>query len=220
MDIEGLGESVVTQIVSQKMVSDFADIYYLKKEDFFKLELFKDKKTQNLIGAIEKSKTRQLSHLLFGLGIRNVGEKAAITLAKKFLTIDNLMNATVDDLQKIYEIGPIMAESIVKFFNQTETKKLIEKLKIAGVNMKEEVKKVPQVLEGKTFVFTGELKSLSRTDAETKVRELGGNATSSVSKKTDFVVVGENPGSKYNEAKRLGIRIIGEEEFLDMIKKH
>ncbi|HAM39281.1 MAG TPA: DNA ligase (NAD(+)) LigA [Elusimicrobia bacterium] len=220
MDIEGLGESVVTQIVSQKMVSDFADIYYLKKEDFFKLELFKDKKTQNLIGAIEKSKTRQLSHLLFGLGIRNVGEKAAITLAKKFLTIDNLMNATVDDLQKIYEIGPIMAESIVKFFNQTETKKLIEKLKIAGVNMKEEVKKVPQVLEGKTFVFTGELKSLSRTDAETKVRELGGNATSSVSKKTDFVVVGENPGSKYNEAKRLGIRIIGEEEFLDMIKRH
>jgi len=218
MDIEGLGYAIVEQLISNKMVHDFADIYYLKKEDFLKLDLFKDKRTQNLIDAIEKSKKRPLSRLLFGLGIRNVGEKAALILAEKFITIDNLIEETEEDLQKIYEVGPVIAESIVRFFRQPETKELIEKLKKAGVNVKEEVKKGPKILEGKTFVLTGELKSFSRSDAETRVRELGGNATSSVSKKTDFVVVGENPGSKYNEAKKLEIKIISEDEFLKMIK--
>jgi len=218
MDIEGLGEAVVQQLVEKKLVHDFADIYYLKKEDLLQLELFKDKKAQNLLDAIGKSKNRPLSRLLFALGIRNVGEKAAIVLAEKFLNIDNLMKATTDDLQKIYEIGPVMAESIVKFFKQPSTKKLIEKLKDAGVNMKEEIKKAPKILEGKTFVFTGELKSFSRNEAEAKVRELGGNATSSVSKKTGYVVVGEKPGSKFDKAKKLGIKIIDENEFLKMIK--
>lgn len=218
MDIEGLGAAAVVQLISKKMVSDFADIYYLKKDDLLKLELFKDKKAQNLLDAIEKSKTRPLSRLLFGLGIRNVGEKSAIVLAEKFLTLDNLIRATVDDLQKIYEVGPVVAEAVVKFFAQPTTEKLVEKLKKAGVNMKEEIKTGPKILEGKTYVFTGELKNFSRTDAEAKVRELGGNAASSVSQKTNFVVAGENPGSKYNKAKKLGVKIISEDEFLNMIK--
>lgn len=220
MDIEGFGEAVVEQLVSKKMVSNFADIYSLKKDDLLKLELFKDKKAENLLSAIEKSKNRPLSRLLFGLGIRNVGEKAAIVLAEKFLTLHNLMKATLDDLQKIYEVGPVMAECIVNFFKQPKTKELIEKLKQAGVNMKEEVRRGEFIrsLEGKTFVFTGELKNFSRTEAEAKVRELSGNATSSVSKKTDFVVAGENPGSKYEKAKKVGVKIISEEEFLKMIK--
>ena len=218
MDIEGLGEAVVQQLVEKKLVQDFADIYSLKKEDLLQLELFKDKKAQNLLDAIQKSKNRPLSRLLFALGIRNVGEKAAMVLAEKFLNIENLMKATIDELQKIYEIGPVMAESIVNFFKQASTKKLIQKLKDSGVNMKEEIKKGPKILEGKTFVFTGELKNFSRNEAEAKVRELGGNATSSVSKKTDYVVVGENPGSKFDKAKKLGIKIIDENEFLKMIK--
>ncbi|OQW98637.1 MAG: hypothetical protein BWK68_00350 [Elusimicrobia bacterium A5] len=218
MDIEGLGEAAVVQLISKKMVSDFADIYYIKKDDLLKLELFKDKKAQNLLDAIEKSKTRPLSRLLFGLGIRNVGEKAAIVLAEKFLTLDNLIRADVDDLQKIYEVGPVVAEAVVKFFAQPTTKKLVEKLKKTGVNMKEEIKTGPKILDGKTYVFTGELKNFSRTDAEAKVRELGGNAASSVSQKTDFVVAGDNPGSKLNKAKKLSVTIISEDEFLKMIK--
>jgi len=218
MDIEGLGEAAVVQLISKKMVSDFADIYYLKKDDLLKLELFKDKKAQNLLDAIAKSKTRPLSRLLFGLGIRNVGEKAAIVLAEKFLTLDDLMKAAVDDLQKIYEVGPAVAESVVKFFAMPETKKLVEKLKKTGVNTTEEIKKGPKILEGKTFVFTGELKKFSRTDAEAKVRQLGGNDASSVSQKTDFVVAGDTPGSKYNRAKKLGVKIISEDDFLKMIK--
>ncbi|MDD5687636.1 MAG: NAD-dependent DNA ligase LigA [Elusimicrobia bacterium] len=218
MDIEGFGDAIVEQLVSKKMISDFADIYYLKKDDFLKLDLFKDKKAQNIIEAIAKSKSRPLSRLLFALGIRNVGEKAAIILAERYLTIDKLVNATVEDLQKIHEVGPVVAESIVKFFNQPETQKLIERLKKAGVNIKEELKKGPKILEGKTFVFTGELKNLSRTDAEAKVRELGGNDSSSVSQKTDFVVAGDNPGSKYKKAQKLGVKIISETDFLNMIK--
>ncbi|MFH0947409.1 MAG: NAD-dependent DNA ligase LigA [Elusimicrobiota bacterium] len=226
MDIEGLGDAVVQQLISKKLVHDFADIYYLKKDDLLKLELFKDKKAQNLLDAIEKSKSRPLSRLLFGLGIRNVGEKAAMTLAKKFLTLDDLIKATVDDLQKIYEVGPIMAESVVKFFALPETKKLVEKLKKTGVktveHFHEPFRKEGSILrgelEGKTFVFTGELKNFSRTDAEAKVRELGGNDASSVSQKTDFVVAGDNPGSKYKKAQKLGVKTISEDEFLKMIK--
>jgi len=220
MDIEGLGESVVEQLVEKKMVSDFADIYFLKKEGFLKLDLFAEKKAENLLTAIEKSKNRPLGRLLYALGIRHVGEKAAQVLAEKFERMDNLMKAKVENLTSIYEVGPVMAESVVNFFRQEGTKKLIEKLKKAGINMREEKKKVgPQPLAGKTFVFTGELKSFARTEVETKVKELGGSPTSSVSKKTDFVVVGENPGSKLDKAKSLKITIIDEDEFIKMLKK-
>lgn len=220
MDIEGLGEAAVEQLVSQKMVSDFADIYSLKQKDLLKLELFKEKKAQNLINAIEKSKTRPLNRLIFALGIRNIGEKAAIILAEKFLSMDKLLAASFEDLEKIFEVGPVTAESIIKFFKLPGTRKLIEKLKKAGVNMKEEPasKTSARPLEGKTFVFTGELKEFTRSGAQAKVRELGGKYSSSVSKKTDFVVIGSNPGSKYEKAKKLGVKVLTEPEFKNLIK--
>jgi len=219
MDIEGMGESVVTQLVAKKLVKDFADIYTLKKEDLLKLELFKDKKAENLLGAIERSKKQPLSRLIYALGIRHVGEKAAFVLAQKFKTIDNLIQAKKEDFDAIYEVGEVMAESIVNFFKQESTRRLIRKLKELGLNLKEETVVIKKShLSGKTIVFTGELKEYSRNEAESLVRQLGGRASSSVSKNTDFVVVGENPGSKYEKAKKLGVKILNEEEFKEMIQ--
>ena len=219
MDIEGMGYAVVSQLVQSKRLQTFADIYTLTKDDLLKLELFKDKKADNLLNAIEKSKKQPLSRLLFGLGIRNVGEKAAWVLAQRFGTIDKLMPASLDDFTAINEVGPIMAQSIYDFFCQDSVNKLIKQLKSAGLNMTEPVIETKgRKFDGKTIVFTGELKSLGRIEAENKIRELGGNASASVSKKTDFVVVGENPGSKFDKAKELGVRIVHEEEFLKMIK--
>jgi len=219
MDIEGMGESVVEQLVRKKMVSDFADIYFLKKEDLLKLELFKDKKAKNLLEAIEKSKSRPLNRLIYALGIRHVGEKASFVLAQKFKTLENLMRAKLEDLESIYEVGPVMAKSIVDFFKNPKVKELINKLKKAGLNFKEETLPLGTTpFSGKTVVFTGELESFTRSQAEELVRKLGGNPSSSVSKNTDFVVVGKNPGSKFDKAKKLGLKIINEEEFKEMIK--
>ncbi|MFH1655129.1 MAG: NAD-dependent DNA ligase LigA [Candidatus Omnitrophota bacterium] len=219
MDIEGMGESAVQQLVRNKMVKDFVDIYSLKKEDLLKLELFKDKKVDNLIAAIEKSKAQPLSRLLFGLGIRHVGEKAAFVLAQRYASLDKLMYANVEEIQNIRDIGSVMAQSIIDFFRQEQTKKIIEKLKKASVNTQEKViKSTSGKLLDKRFVFTGELKSFARDEAERKVQELGGEFSSSVSKNTDFVVAGENPGSKYQKAKQFGVKIISEQEFSKMIK--
>jgi DNA ligase (NAD+) len=219
MDIEGMGESAVKQLVEKKLVLDFADIYNLRKEDILTLELFKDKKADNLLNAIQKSKKQPLSRLLYALGIRHVGEKAAFILAKKFKTLNNLMKAKLSDLVAIYEIGEVMAESIVEFFKSSSTKQLINKLKDSGLNTKEEVSEIKRSpLTGKTVVFTGELKGFTRQEAEELIHQFGGNASSSVSKKTDFVVAGENPGSKYTKAKQLGVKIIYEKEFKEMIK--
>jgi DNA ligase (NAD+) len=219
MDIEGMGESVVKQLVERKMVKDFADIYFLKKEDLLKLELFKDKKAENLLMAIEKSKSQPLSRLIYALGIRHVGEKASFVLAQRFKTIDNLMKAKFRDLENIYEVGPVMAQSIVDFFKNDRVKSLIKKLKQAKVNMEEKITTTrTTAFTGKTVVFTGELEEFSRAEAERIVRELGGNPSSSVSKNTDFVVVGKNPGSKFQKAKELGLNIIDEKKFKEMIK--
>ncbi len=219
MDIEGMGEAVVEQLVRKRMVKDFADIYSLKKEDLLKLELFKEKKAQNLLDAIEKSKKQPLPRLIYGLGIRHVGEKAAYVLANKFTTLDNLIKAKQEDFDAIYEVGSVIAGSIVDFFTQESTNRLIKEFKEAGLNLQEKItsiKKSP--LTGKTVVFTGELKNFSRSEVESLVRQFGGNVSSSVSKNTNFVVAGENPGSKYNTAKKLGVKIIGEKEFTEMIK--
>jgi len=219
LDIEGMGDMVVKQLVEKGLVKDFADIYSLKKKDLLKLELFKDKKTENLLQAIEKSKQRPLSRLIYGLGIKHVGERAAYVLTQKFRTLENLIQARQEDFDAIYEVGEVMAESIVKFFKQNSTKLLLEKLKDAGLNLEEKVAPIKKsFLTGKTVVFTGELKDFSRTLAESLVRQFGGNASSAVSKKTDLIVVGENPGSKYDKTKKLGIKIISEKEFKEMIK--
>jgi DNA ligase (NAD+) len=219
MDIEGLGEVAVKQLVDKKLLKDVADIYALTRKELLQLELFADKRADNLIAAIEKSKTRPLSRVLYGLGIRHVGEKAAYILAQKYQTMDAVMNASVDDLETIHEVGPVMAQAIAEHFKLPTAQTVIRKLKRAGLTMKEEVKKRngPQPFQGKTVVFTGEMEKYSRQEAERIVREFGGNATGSVSKATDFVVAGKEPGTKFTKAQKLGVKVLTEKEFLKLL---
>ncbi len=217
MDIEGLGESIVLQLFAQGLVQDVADIYFVKKEDFLKLELFAEKKAENLLASIEKSKKQSLSRFLFGLGIVNVGEKAAYTLAQRFQTLDNLMKAGKEDLEAIHEIGCVMADSVVSFFSGSSNRKFIEKFRKAGLNLKEAVLEINHKLDGKKFVFTGEMQSMTRRQAQTFVKEQGGEVVSSVSKNTDFVVAGKSAGSKYTKAINLGITTLDEQQFREMI---
>jgi DNA ligase (NAD+) len=219
MDIEGMGKAVVEQLILNKLVDDFADIYFLKKEDLFKLELFKEKKASNLLGNIEKSKQKPLSCLLFGLGIHHVGEKGAELLAARYDSLDQLIKTKKEELEGIYEIGSVMAESIVNFFLQDSVKKLIEKFKKAGLILKEEKKELKtQTLKEKVFIFTGELKGFSRSEAQKTVKALGASVSSSVSKRVTFVVAGEHPGSKYEKAKKLNLAILNEDEFIQMLQ--
>jgi len=223
MDIEGLGESVAELLVERKLVKKLSDIYFLTKQQLLTLPLFKEKKATNLLTAIENSKKRPLSRFLYALGIRHVGEKAAYVLAQKFKTIDKLMKTSVEELQSIPEVGPVMARSIQEFFENKFTKEIIEDFKKAGLNMvetvSEEEKKFNQIFANMTVVFTGELDSMTRPKAEELVRQLGGNPSSSVSRSTSLVVVGRNPGSKYQKAKEYGIKIVDEQEFLKMLKE-
>ncbi|MFH1245044.1 MAG: NAD-dependent DNA ligase LigA [Candidatus Omnitrophota bacterium] len=219
MDIEGMGPAVVEQLVAEQMVRDFADIYALTKEQLLQLELFGEKKAQSLVEAIAKSKKQPFSRLLFALGVRHIGEKAAYLLAGRFGSLEKLSRATAQELEAISEIGPVVAGSIIDFFHHPQTKKLMEKLKEAGLNLSEPVSsQVNRSLEGKTFVFTGELQDFSRKEAQRLVRSLGGDFSSQVSKDTDFLVAGADPGSKYNKARELGLKIINEAEFKRMLK--
>jgi DNA ligase (NAD+) len=220
MDIDGLGESVADQIIENRLVSDFSDLYKLKKEDFLKFELFADKKADNVVKAISNSKGRPLAKLVFALGIRHVGEKMARTLARHFKTIDNLLKSSVEELEKITEVGPKVAQSIHAFFSHAETKELMDKMKKVGVNViqPEEILAGNLIFENKTFVFTGELSSMSRKEAQQKVRELGGKDVSSISKKTSYLVTGDAPGSKLEKAKKLGVEILSERDFLKLIE--
>lgn len=169
--------------------------------------------------AIQKSKARPLSRFLYALGIRHVGEKAAFVLAERFRALDNLLKAKREDLDSIHEVGSVIAGSVIDYFAQSQTKEMIEDLRRAGVNFKEEgILFKNTALTGKSLVFTGELKSYSRLEALELIRKLGGNSSSVVSKNTDFVVAGDNPGSKYEKAKKLGVKIITEKEFKEMIK--
>lgn len=223
MDIEGLGESVAELLVERKLVKKLSDIYFLTKQQLLTLPLFKEKKATNLLTAIENSKKRPLSRFLYALGIRHVGEKAAYVLAQKFKTIDKLMKTSVEELQSIPEVEPVMARSIQEFFENKFTKEIIEDFKKAGLNMvetvSEEEKKFNQIFANMTVVFTGELDSMTRSKAEELVRQLGGNPSGSVSRSTSLVVVGRNPGSKYQKAKEYGIKIVDEQEFLNMLKE-
>ncbi len=217
MDIDGLGEVVVRELLDRGKVKTVADIYYLTVEDFLELPLFALKKAQKLHRAIEDSKNRPLHRLVFALGIRHVGQYTARLLAERFRHLDNLIQATESDLLQIPEVGPKIAASVVRFFKQEHNLEVIEKLRKAGLNFgaeREEGEAVTKPFEGLTFVFTGALESLSREEAKEIVERLGGRAASSVSKKTDYVVVGADPGSKYEKALELGVKIINEEEFL------
>jgi DNA ligase (NAD+) len=213
MNIEHLGTQMVEQLVDKKLVKDVADIYFLKKEDILSLERMAEKSADNLIEAVEKSKNRPFAKVLFALGIRHVGEHIAELLVQEFPSMNKLLNTSQEDLNGIYEIGPKIAENIVKTLHQEKTKKLIEKLRKAGVNLEEKITKTKGGFSGKTFVLTGTL-SMPRFEAEEKIKSFGGRISSSISKKTVYVIAGENPGSKYDKAKKLGVKILNEEEFL------
>lgn len=219
MNIDGLGEAIITQLFEKQLIKDAADLYYLKYEDIVGLERMGPKSAQNLLNAVEESKNRGLDQLVFALGIRLVGQRAAKILAQEFKTIDRLKGASFEELTAIPEIGPKMAESIIAFFSEEKNNEFLERLKAAGVNMEmAESQNVSDKLAGKTFVLTGTLESLSRKAAQEKIEALGGKVSSSVSKKTDYVVVGADPGSKYEKAKELGLTILDEGEFLKLLE--
>jgi DNA ligase (NAD+) len=195
MDIEGLGPAIINQLLSKGLIHNIADLYYLKYEDLIQLERMGDKSVKNLLNAIEESKTRDLDRLLFGLGINLIGSKAAQVIAEHFKTMDNIMKAKFEDFTQLPDIGPKMARSIVSFFAEKQNVEIIEKLKNAGVNMKKIPKeKVNNIFEGKTFVLTGALGNYTREEATRIIEERGGKVTNSVSKKTDYVLVGKDPG--------------------------
>jgi len=224
MDIEHLGPALVRQLLAKGLVRDIADLYFLHQEDLVPLERMGKKSAQNVVEAIARSKDRPLAKLIFALGIRHVGEHVAEVLAEHFRSMDQLAQATQEELVAIPEIGPTIAESIVDFFRNERNLALLEKLKRAGVRMEEREEAPPSPplvspLAGKTVVFTGALSSMSREEAEALVQRLGGRPAGSVSRKTDFVVVGENPGSKYQKALQLGVPTLTEEEFLRWVKE-
>lgn len=220
MNIEGVGPALIDQLVERGMISDPADLYFLKKDDLLPLERMGDKLASNILAAIEGSKDTSLERLVFALGIRHVGERTAQALAQHFGTIERLASASVGELSQVPDVGPVVAESIARFFRQDETREVLLKLEKAGVKPRklETARAEGGPLAGKTFVFTGAL-TIPREKAEAMVRDLGGNATSSVSRNTDFVVAGESPGSKYQKATELGVRILTEEEFLKMVEQ-
>ncbi len=218
MDIEGMGDAVLEKLVSNGMLSKASDIYTLKKEDFMTLEGFKDKSSQNLVDAIEKSKSNDLAKLVFALGIRHVGQKAGKILAEHFESMENLMNADAETVASIEGFGGIMAQSVADFFSLEQTKHEIEALAALGVNMVSQKEKIDNRFEGKTFVLTGTLPTYSRNEASEIIEKFGGKTASSVSKKTSYVLAGEEAGSKLVKAQSLGIAIISEEEFNEMIK--
>ncbi len=213
MDIEGLGDVVVEQLVSKKRLRDVGDLYRLSLSDLLDLELFAQKKAQKLLDAIQASKSRGLARVIYGLGIRHVGEKAAQVLAEQFGSMDRLMQADAQALQAIPDVGPVMAGAIATCFGQPQTKQVIQHLKAAGVRMVEETTKGPKPLAGVTMVFTGELADFTRSQAEGLVRQLGGKTASSVSPQTRYVVAGKEPGSKFEKAKALGVQVLSETEF-------
>jgi len=218
MDIEGLGDAVVEQLVDEGLIKNTADLFYLEFMELVGLERFGEKSAQNLIDAIEKAKANPLDKLICGLGIRLIGAKAAKNISQYFGDIDRIMSATVDEVSAIDDVGDKMAESLVHYFAEPETKELIERMKAAGVNMVAEERPTGGNLEGKTFVLTGTLPTLKRSEAQKMIEDNGGKVSGSVSKKTDYVVAGEEAGSKLDKANALGVAVITEEELMEMLK--
>ena len=223
MDIEGLGEAVVDQLVNAGFVRTYTDLYELhkKREQLVSLERWGAKSVDNLLAAVEGSKQRPFSRVLFAMGIRHVGAGVAQLIVGRFHTIDELLTASQQEIEQIQGVGPRIAESIRRFLDDQHNRKNIERLRNAGLRLREEQKRVASgsPFLGKTLVLTGTLSSMSREDAKRKIEDLGGHVASSVSSNTDFVVVGEEPGSKYDKAKKLGVRTLDEKDFLSLLKK-
>ena len=217
MNIESLGEALIEQLVDNGLVNSFADLYKLTKDQLMGLERMGPKSAANVIEAIEKSKRQPLWRLVAALGIRHVGSQAAQLLTEHFDSIEELMNASIEKLQSIEQIGPVTAQSIYEYFHNPQNRKVIEELLEAGVKPEKPKAKTTSKLAGKTLVITGVLESMTRSQAEQAIRDAGGKTSSSVSRQTDFVVVGKEPGSKYDKAVKLGVRIINEKEFMEML---
>ncbi|MGB9836299.1 MAG: NAD-dependent DNA ligase LigA [Candidatus Saccharicenans sp.] len=218
MNIEGLGEAWVDQFLAKGLIKQIPDLYDLKYEQLIQLERMGPKSAKNLLDQIEESKKRELWRLIFALGIRHVGEKMAQSLARKFRDLERLAAATEEELMTVEDVGPKVARSIVFFFKQPENQELIRRLKAAGLNFKEQEEKAgAKPLSGLTFVLTGTLSSMTREQAKEKIEKLGGSVASSVSKKTSYLVVGEEPGSKLQKARELGVKTLSEKEFLKLL---
>ena len=218
MDIDGMGPAVLTALVENGIVKSQPDIYGIIATDISSIERMGEKSAANLIAAIEKSKSAGLSKVIYALGIRNIGQKTADILADRFENIDELMSADFDELCSIEGFGEIMAKSVVDYFSLEQSKNLVQRLKDYGVDMTAEKKEKSNLFEGLTFVLTGTLPTMTRNEASDIITANGGKVSSSVSKKTSFVLAGEEAGSKLTKAQNLGIKIIDENEFLKMIK--
>jgi len=218
MDIDGLGPATIRELMDKGYVETVEDIYYLSGEQLYSLAGFKDKSVANMMESIARSKERPLSRLLFALGIRHVGSHVAEVLAHHFPSMERLAAAGEEELREITEVGPAIAESVKAFFEEPRNLQLIQRLDGAGVNMEEEVEEGPRHLDGLTFVLTGGLESMTRDEARQALEGRGGRVSSSVSRKTDYVVAGSDPGSKFDKARDLGVKIIGESELIDMLE--
>jgi DNA ligase (NAD+) len=225
MNIDGLGEKVVTQLFKEKLIEDVADLYQLQKEQLLELERMGERSVTKLLQAIEASKENSLERLLFGLGIRHVGAKAAKTLASVFHSMEGLQKATKEELLAIDEVGERMSDAVITYFEQPEVVELLEELRSYGVNMEYKGPKLVQAADsdstfaGKTVVLTGKLEVLSRNEAKEKLEALGAKVTGSVSKKTDLLIAGEDAGSKLTKAEDLGIEVWSEQQFIEELKK-
>jgi len=218
MDIDGLGEKYIDQLLRLGLVRDVADLYALTTGELMQFERMGDKLAENLLGAIAASKSRELATFIFALGIRHVGEHTGKLLAGAFGSLQNLMNATEEELLTVREVGPQVARSITAFFAGEENRRVIERLLAAGVSPSITEKRVGGRFTGKTFVFTGALERCSRGEAQKMVEAEGGHAAGSVSKKTDFVIAGAEAGSKLEKARALGLKVLSEEEFLQLME--
>ena len=218
MDISGLGPAIIAQMLEKKLIASTADIYSLKKEDIVPLEKLGEKSADNLLSAIKKSKERDLSNLIYALGIRQVGSGAAKSLAAHFKKLDNLLSAEASELSEVDDIGPVTAESIRDYFSEEHNKENIKNLVSSGLNTEYSDQGVSESLSGLTFVITGTLSGYSRSAAADEIEKRGGKVSGSVSKKTSFVLAGAEPGSKLDKANTLGIRVINEEEFNEMLR--
>ncbi len=221
VDIEGLGPKIIEQLMKEGLVRDIDDFYKLTEGDLKPLERFAEKSAENLVKAIQNKKKIDLARFIYALGIRHIGEESAIELAKEFGSLEKIKRASLEDFENIYDFGKVMAKSVFGWFHNKKNLDLLDRLEKLGVKPKiTNVSKKNQRLKDKTFVLTGGMKSLTRDEAKVKIRELGGNVSSAVSKKTDYVVAGNDPGSKYDKAKSLGVKILSEEEFLNLITKN
>lgn len=218
MDIEGLGPAVLEQLLEAGLISDIIDLYTLDSKSVSKLDRIGEKSTANMLSAIESSKKNDLSKLIFAFGIRHIGAKAAKLISERFLNIDNILSASIEDLAEIEGIGEVLARSAFEFFSLNETREMVEKLKNLGLNMQSLKKTVDMRFEGKTFVLTGTLPTYTRSAAAEIIESFGGKVSSSVSKKTNYVLAGEEAGSKLDKAKSLGVKVIDETEFKTMIE--